>query len=323
MTTGPKIELHLHVEGAAPPDLIRAMAREKHVDLTGLFDEAGAYRYDDFAGFLRAYDGATSVLKGPDDYARLVRAVLERSAATGVAYTEMFVSPDFCGSRDRAAWAEHVAAIEEAARAVPGIEMRAVATCIRHLGPDAARAAARCAAETAGAFVTGFGMGGDETMGRQGDFAWAFDCAREAGLGLTTHAGEFAGPESVRQALDDLRVTRIGHGVRAAEDPALIDRLAEGGIVLEVCPGSNVALGLHANVAVHPIEKLRERGVLVTVSTDDPPFFRTDMDAEYGALADAFGWDDGVFRDLNRTAARAAFCDAVTRDRLLEDLDTP
>ncbi|PWJ21177.1 adenosine deaminase [Jannaschia seohaensis] len=317
----PKIELHLHLEGAAPPAFIRGLAAEKKIDLTGVFDARGHYAFRDFGHFLQVYEAATEVLQTPDDYRRLTRAVLEQSAENGVIYTEAFLSPDFCGGRDLAAWRDYLAAIREGAAEVPEVEMRGIVTCIRHFGPDSARQTALCAAETAGDFVTGFGMGGNEAIGSQGDFAWAFDCAREAGLGLTTHAGEFGGPESVRQALDDLRVTRIGHGVRAIEDDALVDRLAEDGIVLEVCPGSNVVLGLYPDIRRHPIERLRARGVALTVSTDDPPFFHTTMEAEYAALNAAFDWDESLFADIARTAAQAAFCDATTRQRLLDRLD--
>ena len=167
----------------------------------------------------------------------------------------------------------------------------------------------------------GFGIAGDEQAGKPKDFAWSFDCAREAGLRLTAHAGEWGGPESVRDALDDLGVERIGHGVRAIEDLALVDRLAEDGIVLEVCPGSNVALGVYPDWRAHPIEKLRSRGVKVTVSTDDPPFFHTTMSHEFDRLADAFGWDEGEFDALNRGALDAAFCDEATRDRIAKILE--
>ncbi len=315
-----KLELHLHLEGAAPPALIRGLAAEKRIDLSGLFDEAGNYRFRDFRDFLRVYEAATEVLRRPEDFARLTRAVLETQAGEGVIYTEIFLSPDFCGGRDLAAWRDHLGAIREAAAVAEraaGITMRAVVTCIRHFGPDAARQAARCAAESAGDFVTGFGMGGDERAGRAGDFAYAFDMAREAGLGLTAHAGEWAGPESVRETLDALRVTRIGHGVRAVEDPALVERLAERAVVLEVCPGSNVALGLYG-WADHPIERLRAAGVPVTVSTDDPPFFGTSMTMDYERLADTFGWEEERFRGLAEVAAGAAFCDEATRARLRE-----
>jgi adenosine deaminase len=126
----------------------------------------------------------------------------------------------------------------------------------------------------------------------------------------------------VRAALRDLGVERIGHGVRAIEDLALVDELAERGTVLEVCPGSNVALGVYPDMRAHPIARLRDRGVRVTVSTDDPPFFHTTMAKEYEALHDAFDWDKGVFAALNQTALDAAFCDADTKTRLRKTLET-
>ncbi|MFP1643958.1 adenosine deaminase [Pontitalea aquivivens] len=320
----PKIELHLHLEGAAPPDLIRAMAREKHADISGIFDAQGNYSYADFRDFLRVYEAATSVLTTPEDYARLTRAVLEQGAQSGVIYCETFLSPDFCGGRDPVAWREYLHAMQETAAAAErdlGITLRGIVTAIRHFGPEKARETAICAAETAGAFIVGFGLAGDERMGRPRDFRWAFDCAREAGLCLTAHAGEWSGPQSVREAWKDLGVARIGHGVRAAEDPRLVDELAHAGIVLEVCPGSNVALGVYPSWAAHPITRLRDRGVKVTVSTDDPPFFHTTMNHEYDRLAETFGWDDADFAGLARTAAEAAFCDAETRAKLLKQLE--
>jgi len=320
----PKVELHLHLEGAAPPDLIRALAAAKGMDLTGVFAPDGGYAFTDFLHFLQVYEAATATLKSPEDYHRLTRAVLQERAADGVIYLEAFLSPDFCGGGDLAAWREYLAAIGEAAaieKRETGIEMRGIITPVRHFGPDRARRTAACAQETAGDFITGFGMGGDENAGKPANFAYAFDMAREAGLRLTTHAGEFAGPESVRASLRDLRVERIGHGVRAIEDPALVAELADEGITLEVCPGSNIALGLYSDWAAHPINALREAGVRVTVSTDDPPFFRTSLTREYEALAEAFRWDQDVLRSLNITAANAAFCDQATREALLKKLE--
>ncbi|MBA49771.1 MAG: adenosine deaminase [Paracoccus sp.] len=315
-----KIELHLHLEGAAPPDFIRALAAEKRVDLPTIFDARGQYAYADFNDFLRVYEAATSILQGPRDYARLLAEVLERSAETGVIHTELFVSPEFCGGGDLAAWRDYLAAMTEVADQMrkQGIDSRGIVTCIRHFGADRARRSAVCAAETAGGWITGFGMGGAETTGRATDFAWSFDCAREAGLGLTCHAGEWGGPESIRQALS-LGVSRIGHGVRAIEDDALVRDLAERGTVLEVCPGSNIALGLWNSWDAHPIARLADAGVKVTVSTDDPPFFHTDMGKEYDRLADAFGWGEKDFLQINQWAAEAAFCDPETRDRLRKE----
>ncbi len=321
----PKVELHLHLEGAAPPDFIRGLAKEKSIDISGIFNEQGGYRFGDFREFLRIYEAATEPLSTPEDYHRLTRAVLAESAAHGVVYSETFLSPDFCGGRDVGAWREYLHAIREAAdqaEAQDGITLRGIVTCIRHFGPEKAREVALCAAETAGDWIVGFGIAGDERIGQPKDFAWSFDMAREAGLRLTAHAGEWGGPESIRAALHDLRVERIGHGVRAIEDLALVDELAENGIVLEVCPGSNVALRVYPNWRAHPIGQLYDRGVKVTVSTDDPPFFHTTMSYEFDRLADTFDWDDGVFETLNRTAAEAAFCDADTRARILKRLET-
>lgn len=315
-----KIELHLHLEGAAPPDFIRGLAAEKGADLAGVFDERGAYAYDGFNGFLRCYEAATSVLRTPRDYARLLDEVLERSAEQGVVYTELFVSPEFCGGGDLSAWRDYLAAMTEVADKArgQGIDSRAILTIIRHFGADRARKTAICAAETAGTWVTGFGMGGAEAVGRATDYDWSFDCAREAGLGLTCHAGEWGGPDSIRDALV-LGCTRIGHGVRAIEDPALVRDLIDKGITLEVCPGSNVALGVYPSWRAHPIARLAEAGVRVTVSTDDPPFFHTTMRREYDRLAETFAWGDTEFGQINRWAADAAFCDETTRDRLLKE----
>ncbi|MFP7672631.1 adenosine deaminase [Marivita sp. S0852] len=324
ITRLPKVELHLHHEGAAPPDFIKGLAQEKSVNLDGVFAPDGSYAFRDFVHFLNVYEAATQVLKTPEDYARLTKAILEESAANDVIYSEIFLSPDFCGGGDVGAWREYLHAIQEAAAEAEqdhGILLRGIVTCVRHFGPEQAKTAALCAAETAGDWIVGFGMGGNEAKGTAKDFAYSFDMAREAGLRLTAHAGEWGGARSVQDALTDLRVERIGHGVQAITDPALIDRIMDDGIVLELCPGSNVALQVYPTLDQHPIEQLRQRGVKITVSTDDPPFFHTTLRDEYRNLAQTFGWDEDVFMDLNTTAAQAAFCDEDTRRRVLQRLE--
>ncbi|MGY6696288.1 MAG: adenosine deaminase [Roseinatronobacter sp.] len=324
LTQPPKLELHLHLEGAAPPAFIRDLSRKKGVDLSRIFDAQGNYVYRDFVDFLRVYEAACTVLTTPQDFHDLVLAVLEQSAAHGVVYSETFLSPDFCGGGDLLAWRDYLSAMDaaaEQAQAQFGITLRGCVTCIRHFGPEKARQIARCAQETAGGFITGFGIAGDEGQFQPQDFAYAFDAAREAGLGLTAHAGEWGGPESVRAALDHLGVSRIGHGVRAIEDPALVDELARNGVVLEVCPGSNVALRLYPDWASHPVDKLRRAGVPVTISTDDPPFFHTTMTREYQRLTDAFDWSENDFAEIAQTALAAAFCDADTRAEIAKRLE--
>ena len=319
----PKVELHLHLEGAAPPEFIRRLGQEKDVDLGGVFHEDGSYVFKDFVDFLRVYEAATEVLQTPDDFRRLVEAVLAESARHGVIYNEVFVSPDFCGGADLGAWREYLHAMQDGAERAEkehGIKMRGIVTCIRHMGPEQAKKAAYCAAETAGDWIVGFGMGGDENVGHQKDYAYSFDMAKEAGLRLTTHAGEWRGPQEVREALA-LGVERIGHGVRCASDPDLVSELAARGTVLEVCPGSNVTLGIYPTLREHPIDRLSDAGVAVTVSTDDPPFFHSTMTREYEGLAETFGWTEDRFFELARTSAKAAFCDDDTRSELLKRID--
>jgi adenosine deaminase len=323
LRTLPKVELHLHLEGAAPPDFIKGLAGEKRKNLSSIFDADGGYEFRDFAHFLSVYDEACTVLTGPEEFYRLTRAVLAESAFHGVIYTEAFLSPDFCGGGDLSAWRDYLAAIAQAASDAEredGIVMRGIATAVRHHGRDACKKAARVAAETAGDFLTGFGMAGAELEGRPGDFAYSFDVAREAGLRLTAHAGEWGDPARIRETLT-LGVERLGHGIRAIEDPHLVDLLVERGIVLEVCPGSNVVLKAVDGWDDHPIERLRHAGVPVTISTDDPPFFHTTMTEELECLQKTFGWDETDFREMNVTAAKAAFCDTATRDAILKRLE--
>lgn len=322
--TMPKVELHLHHEAAAPPSFIRQLAQEKKIDVSASFDDDGNYSFRDFAHFIQVYDGATVALTTPEDFRRLTYVALEETAKSGVIYAETFLSPDFCGKCDLVAWREFLAAIKEGADAAEkdfGIVHRAIVTCLRHEGPEQAKKAAHCAAETASDYLTGFGMAGAEQVGRPGDYAYSFDMAREAGLRLTCHAGEWGGPDMVADTLRDLKVERIGHGINAIHDDALVDQLAEDGVVLEVCPGSNVVLKAVEGWESHPIAKLRDRGVKVTVSTDDPPFFHTTMTEEFENLNRVFGWDRPDFDALNTTAIGAAFCDDATRAAIIKRLE--
>ena len=173
---------------------------------------------DDHQRIARAvYEAACTTLQTPDDFRRLTLAVLQETAAHGVVYLETFVSPDFCGGGDLVAWKDYLAAMSDAAaegEARFGITMRGIVTGIRHFGPDACKPAARCAAETFGGFVVGYGLAGGEMAGRPADYAYSFDIAREAGLPLTCHAGEWGGAAMVAETIRDLKVARIGDNMR-------------------------------------------------------------------------------------------------------------
>ena len=298
-------------------------AREKNIDISRIFDADGNYCYNDFAAFLSTYEAACEPLIGPQEFYRLTKVILAEAADHGVVYLETFISPDFCGGGDMFAWRDYVAAIEQAATESErdaGITLRGIATAVRHFGPDNATASVRCAAETKGDFIVGFGMGGAETHLRPRDFAYAFDIAREAELQLTCHAGEWGGSEMIAETIHDLGVNRIGHGIHVMQDPNLVAEAVEKGIVFEVCPGSNVSLGAVTGWDVHPIVAMRDAGLKVTVSTDDPPFFHTTMTHEFSMLNKTFGWDAADFDDLNKTALAAAYCDDTTRSKITKKI---
>jgi adenosine deaminase len=318
--TVPKAELHVHIEGAASPDLVRRIAgRNKLRVPDGVFTGDGRFRWRDFLDFLDTYDAATSVIRTGEDYRDIVYEYLVGCAAEGAIYVELTASADHAagvGLSDE----EHLAALAQGiddARAETGIEGRIIMSCVRHRGREQALDVARRTVAAPHPYVTGFGMGGDEAGFPPADFADAFAIAREAGLGLTVHAGEWAGPESVRGGLA-LGVSRIGHGVRAIEDPELVRELAERGTVLEVCPTSNVVLGLYPSYAEHPLPALRAAGVPVTLGSDDPPYWDASIGGEYAVAAEQFGLEEDALREITRTALRAAFVEEDVRLRLLE-----
>ena len=191
---------------------------------------------------------------------------------------------------------------------------------VRHLGADNVKKAAQLAAKRPHPLITGFGMAGDERFGAVSDFSEAFDIARDADLGLTIHAGELSGPQSVRDALDYIKPSRIGHGVRAIEDPELVQRLADENIVLEVCPGSNISLNVFDDLQSHPLKQLKDAGVILTLSSDDPPFFATDLADEYRQVSKTFDFSQNEMLEFTKNALKAAFVDNSTKDKLLAQL---
>ena len=318
----PKAELHVHLEGTAPPALVRRLAERNGVQLPdGLFASAERFAYTDFLDFLRAYDAAASAIRTGDDYRDVTYEYLASCAAQGAVYVELTASPDHAalvGLSDE----EHLAGIARGiddARAGHGIEARILISAVRNFGVEQALRVARYAAERPHPYVVGFSMAGDEENFPAGDFAEPFALAAASGLGCSVHAGEWDGPESVRAALG-LPVTRIAHGVRASEDPALVEELAARGIVLECCPTSNVVLGLYPSYEEHPLSVLAESGVAVTLGSDDPPWFGASIGGEYRLCAEHIGWADEVLLEVTRTALKAAFCEEKLKTDLMKGL---
>ena len=317
----PKAELHCHIEGAASPALVRRQAQKYGADISA-FIKGDAYVWSDFTEFLAAYDGAAALFRTQDDYALLTETYLSDIAAEGAIYAEIFLSPDHAVNAGLSpqAYFDGLGEGIDRARAAHGIECRMIVTGVRHFGPEAVEAAARLAATRPHRLITAFGMAGEERFGRVADYARAFDIARDAGLGITVHAGELAGPESVRDALDIVRPTRIGHGARSIEDPDLVRRIADEGVVLELCPGSNVALKVFPDMASHPFDYYRRQGIKVTLNSDDPPHFHSSIGKEYDMAADTWGYDAAALTAITRTAIEAAYVDEPTRQKLLGQL---
>jgi len=315
-----KAEIHCHIEGTTPPSLARQKADKYGIAIDGLIAPDGeSYLAADFTGFLAAYDRVVKLFRTPQDFADLSYTHYTAIAHNGAIYAEVFLSPDQAHSAGLS-YSDYLAGLTNGlarANAETGIIGRFIPCAIRQLGVEHAEPAAREVVTHPHEWVTGFGLAGDERVHQPADFARAFAIAGEAGLALTAHAGEVCGADSVRAALDALPVRRIGHGVRAAEDPDLVRRIAAEGIVLEACPGSNVALGVVPDLKSHPLPQLLAAGVRVTVNSDDPPFFHTSLQDEYDSVAATFGLKAATMNAFTRTAIEAAFIDEPTRQKLL------
>jgi adenosine deaminase len=306
----PKAELHVHLEGTAPPELVRRLAQRNGIALPpGLFADDETFAWVDFLDFLRAYDDAASVIRTAQDYRDVTYEYLAACAAEGTVYVELIASLDH-GAKVGLDDAEHLAGIAQGiddAQAAHGIVGRIISSCVRNFGVADCEDVARRTVALAHPYVVGFNMAGDEAGFPAHEYERTFQIVADAGLGCSVHAGEHAGPASVRAALALPGVVRISHGVRAVEEPELVAELAARGIVLEVCPTSNVVLGVYAGYEDHPLPTLLAAGVPVTLGSDDPPYFGTTIGREYELAHDLLGCDLDDLRDITETALNAAF----------------
>lgn len=298
----PKAHLHLHLEAAMRPATLRELGAEHGIALPAMTE------LRDFTEFIALYRAATDVLRRPADLRRLVRELAEDALADGGVWVETFVYPPLWLGRfgDDADALDLYLDIQREVAAEVGIGLGGIVTADRTDDPAVAEHWARLAAGRADAGVVGFGLANDEARFPPEPFEQAFAIAREAGLRSVPHAGELAGPASVRGALDALRADRIGHGVRAVEDPDLVKRLADEQVVCDVSVASNLALGLYPSIEAHPIAVLVEAGVPVTINADDPLMFGTSLLQEYDAVQAAFGWPDERMAAIARTSIDAA-----------------
>ena len=324
----PKAHLHLHFTGSmrhstlvelAHRDGIRlpaALSEQRPPELS-VADEKGWFR------FQRLYDVARSVLRTEEDVRRLVLEAAQDDVADGSGWMEIQVDPSGYAARfgGITAFTDLVLDAVRAAARATGLHIGVIVAANRTRHPLDARTLARLARQYAGRGVVGFGLSNDERRGRTSDFAPAFDIARRAGLLSAPHGGELRGADSVSGVLDALHADRVGHGVRCVEDPRVLAKVVDSGVTLEVCPVSNVALGVYAALEEVPIPELLAAGVPVALGADDPLLFGSRLAGQYAVVRAAHGLDDARLAELARMSVRGSQAPAEVRQSLLDGID--
>ncbi len=283
----PKVELHVHLEGAIPHDALSDLIQKYGGDrsLSDVTKLARRFEYKNFAQFIEAWSWKNQFLREYEDFTHIAELTARDMADQNIRYAEMFFSPSL--------FVRHGLEVQELSRAVriglsrvPEIETSLVADLVRDYGPESEMTTLKKLAEVKADGVIGIGIGGSEHEFGLKPFKSLYEEARRMGFHVNAHAGEAAGPESIWQAIRDLHVDRIGHGTRAREDPKLLDYLREHRIPLELCPGSNVRTGVVKAIAEHPVREYFEYGLIISVNTDDPMMFDTALDKEYELLVE-------------------------------------
>jgi len=307
----PKVELHVHLEGSTRPETLLKLARRHGVTLPADTVEGLRkwYEFRDFDHFIDVYIIISHCLRTADDIELIAREFLEGQAAQNIIHSEVTYTPYSQYAKHRISWKDQLAAVNRArewAAREYGISRTLTVDIARNESTEDGLITAEWAIEGMGQGVTAFGLGGPEVGNPPEKHKPAFDRARAAGLPSVPHAGETVGPKSVWGALRSLGAVRIGHGVRSIEDPALMNELRERQIPLEVCPTSNVCLKVVPSLAEHPLPKLLDAGLYITLNSDDPPMFNTTLTDEWLAIAKTFGYEIEMIEKLSFNGVRAA-----------------
>jgi adenosine deaminase len=321
----PKVELHIHLEGSMPPETLLALARRHRVslpadDVEGLRDW---FRFRDFDHFVEVYLACSRVLRAPEDFQRLLSDFARAQERQNIRYSEVHFT---IGTH----WMnglpvdEVLDALEETIRDEQrrrGVRVRLIPDIVRDVGNRTADPTLDWALEAhERGIAVALGLTGREAVSPSEPYADHFAAAAAAGLHCVAHAGEHAGPASVEAVLGPCRAERVGHGVRSIEDSGLVARLVERRTPLEICPSSNVALGVVPDLASHPFDRLRRAGVELSVNTDDPSLFDTDLAREYEKLAASFGYDAETLVDLALAGVRHSFLPAAEKSQLAAEI---
>lgn len=321
----PKAELHVHLDTSVRVETVRDLSKKYDIDVPNPVEDAvvAPARCDDLADYLRRVDPQLAVIQWEEGLERVAYELVEDWARDGVVYGEVRYGPQLC-THEGLAMDDVVEAVARGLQAGAddfGVTVGQILCCLRHEPPALSEAVARLAIrhwERDETCVVGLDLAGDEARYPGAPHRTAFDLACDAGLPRTVHAGEAAGSDSVREALDVLGAMRIGHGVRAAQDPALLERIRREGIVLEMCPTSNIQTRAVDTLATHAIDVCYDAGVRVTVNTDARTISDTSVTNEYAKLVDTFDWDQQHLHVTTQYALNAGFMEAGTRKRLLQ-----
>lgn len=316
----PKAELHVHLEGSIRPSTVRELARRNNIALPplGLDQTQNSYHIQDFDHFLMVYLTITNCLRSPDDYYLIAYEFGSECARQNIRYAEVTFTMLTNMSLSGLPWQAILDGLN-AGRAQAhkdfGVELRWIFDIVRNL-PDTQNAVLEVALAAREQGCIALGLGGSEAGFPPQLFAGTFDRARQAGLPSVPHAGEFAGPQSVWDALDLLHANRLEHGVRSIEDPRLVETLVRRRIALDICPTSNICLGAYPSFAVHPLRRLWEAGALLTINTDDPALVGTDLNQEYQVLIDHFGFGADELDQFSLNGIRASLLPESDKARL-------
>ncbi len=323
----PKAELHVHHVGSASPRIVADLAA-RHPDSKVPTDPealADFFTFTDFAHFIEVYLAVVDLVRTPEDVRDLTFEVARDMARQHIRYAELTITPYSSVKRgiDARAFMEAIEDARKAAESEFGTVLRWCFDIPGEAGLEAAEVTAQLATDDMlrPEGLVSFGLGGPEIGVPRPQFKPYFDRAIAAGLHSVPHAGETTGPQTVWDALNDLGAERIGHGTSSAQDPALLTHLAEHGIPLEVCPTSNIATRAVATLDEHPLKQMVAAGVTVTINSDDPPMFGTDLNSEYAVAARLLGLDEQGLADLAKAAVHASFLDAAGKERITGEID--
>ncbi|MFI7352651.1 adenosine deaminase [Streptomyces avidinii] len=322
----PKAELHVHHVGSASPRIVAELA-SRHPDSKVPTDPealADYFTFTDFAHFIEVYLSVVDLVRTPDDVRTLTYEVARDMARQNIRYAELTITPYSSTRRgiDEKAFMEAIEDARKAAEAELGVILRWCFDIPGEAGLEAAAETARLAVEHRPEGLVSFGLGGPEIGVPRPQFKPYFDQARAAGLHSVPHAGETTGPETIWDAIRELGAERVGHGTSATQDPELLAYLAEHRIALEVCPTSNIATRAVTDLDLHPVKEMVAAGVLVTINSDDPPMFGSDLNNEYAVAARLLELDERGLAQLAKNAVEASFLDPAGKAELNAEIDT-